>query len=439
MNAIDPRAHSLPTPDLHLEEELAAAVHGLRNDTVNMLSELVALPSLLGEEAAAQDWMADRLGGMGLRVDSFDIDEAKLRTHRGWSPSLISYDGRPNVVGVHQPGEVKGRSLILNGHIDVVPVGNASMWASPPFAPRLEGDRLYGRGAADMKAGIIAWLNAFRALQAIGMEPAAPVFLQSVIEEECTGNGALACLVQGYHADAAIITEPGEGLLRAQLGVMWLTLEVTGIPVHAMVAHTGTNAIDAARNLFTELKLLEREWNEPSRRHALWCAHEHPINFNLGRLSGGEWHSSVATTCTADIRLSFYPDMSAQQVRTLVEQRLAEAHAASPSRDSVRYKVVYKGFQSEGCVLDAAQPVLTELNRCHQDVTGETLELTVGTGTTDARSFNLYGPIPATCYGPNGESIHGIDEWVSINSTMRCTEVLARFMARWCGVNRRPR
>jgi acetylornithine deacetylase len=423
--------------DASLETEIANAVSTLRGDTVSMLSELVALPSLLGEEAGAQDWMADRMGGMGLQVDRFDIDEAKLRTHRGWSPSLISYDGRPNVVGVHRPSEVKGRSLILNGHIDVVPVGNAAMWTTPPFAPRIDGDRLYGRGAADMKAGIIAWLNAFRALQSLGLEPAAPVYLQSVIEEECTGNGALACLVQGYHADAAIITEPGEGLLRAQLGVMWLTLEVTGIPVHAMVAHTGTNAIDAARNLFAELTLLEREWNEPARRHALYCAHEHPINFNLGRLNGGEWNSSVATTCTADIRLSFYPDMSREDVRAQVEQRLAEAHAASPSRDSVQYRIIWKGFQSEGCVLDAAQPLVTELTRCHQDVTGQGLELTVSTGTTDARTFNLYGPIPATCYGPTGSSIHGIDEWVSIDSTMQVTQVLARFIARWCGVNRR--
>ncbi|MEY4863298.1 MAG: hypothetical protein RLZ51_1393, partial [Pseudomonadota bacterium] len=306
--------------DQGFERELSAVVAAQRSDTVRMLSELVALPSLLGQEAGAQDWMADRMGELGVRVDRFDIDEAKLRSHRGWSPSLISYDGRPNVVGVHQPREIQGRSLILNGHIDVVPVGNASMWRSAPFEPRLDGDRLYGRGAADMKAGIIAWLQAFRALQALGMEPAAPVYLQSVIEEECTGNGALACLVQGYHADAAIITEPGEGLLRAQLGVMWLTLEVTGIPVHAMVAHTGTNAIDAARNLVTELKLLEREWNEPARRHALWCSHEHPINFNLGKLSGGEWASSVATTAVAEVRLSFYPDMSREWVKEQVEQ-----------------------------------------------------------------------------------------------------------------------
>jgi acetylornithine deacetylase len=425
--------------DHGLERAIADAIAGMRDDTVRQLSELVALPSLLGEEAAAQDWMAQRMAAMGLRVDRFDIDESALKRHRGWSPSLMSYEGRPNVVGVHQPHEVLGKSLILNGHIDVVPVGNANMWRSPPFVPRLEGDRLYGRGAADMKAGIIAWLNAFRALQAVGVEPAAPVYLQSVIEEECTGNGALACLVQGYHADAAIITEPGESLLRAQLGVMWLTLEVTGIPVHAMVAHTGTNAIDAARNLVTELKLLEREWNEPARRHALWCAHEHPINFNLGKLSGGEWASSVATTAVAEVRLSFYPDMSREWVREQVEQRLAEAHAASPMRDSIAYTVHYRGFQSEGCVLDAAAPVLTELGRCHREVTGQDAVLTVSTATTDARTFNLYGPIPATCYGPEGASIHGIDEWVSIDSTLRVTEVLARFMTRWCGVVPRPR
>ncbi|HMS78871.1 MAG TPA: ArgE/DapE family deacylase [Burkholderiaceae bacterium] len=425
----------MPThDDSGFVRELRAAVAATRADTVRMLSELVAQPSLLGEEAGAQAWMAETLGTMGLRVERFDIDEAKLKAHPGWSPSLVSYDGRPNVVGVHVPREARGRSLILNGHIDVVPVGNASMWTSPPFAPRVDGDRLYGRGAADMKAGIVAYLNAFRALQALGVQPAAPVYLQSVIEEECTGNGALACLVQGYHADAAVIPEPGDRILVGQLGVMWLTLEVTGVPVHAMVAHTGTNAIDAARNLFAELKLLEREWNAPARRHALWCAHEHPINFNLGRLAGGEWPSSVATTCRADIRLSFYPDMTRGQVKAAVEARLAEAHAAMPGRDGITWKVEYRGFQSEGCVLDKAAPLVTELAATHREVTGTEVELMVSTGTTDARSFNLYGPIPATCYGPRGADIHGIDEWVSIDSTVQVTEVLARFVARWCGL-----
>ena len=430
----------MPHPsDPALLRDLSAAVAASRDTLVRRLSDLVAIPSLLGAEAEAQAWMADAYGASGLRVDRFDIDEPRLRTHPGWSPSLVSYHGRPNVVGVHAPREARGRSLILNGHVDVVPVGNASMWTTPPFEPRVDGDRLYGRGAADMKAGLVANLAVLRALRALGLQPAAPVFVQSVVEEECTGNGALACLVQGYHADAAVITEPGDAILLGQLGVMWLTLEVTGVPVHAMVAHTGTNAIDAARTLFGELKLLEREWNEPARRHPMWCAHAHPINFNLGRLAGGEWPSSVATTCTADLRLSFYPGMSRAQVKAAVEARLAEAHAAMPGRDGIRYTVSYRGFQAEGCVIERAQPMVAVLADCHRDATGEDVAFTYGTGTTDARSFNLYGPIPATCYGPRGEHIHGIDEWVSIGSTMRVVDVLARFVARWCGVERRGR
>ena len=415
---------------------LAQAAASLRGEAVSMLSDLVRLPSLLGDEASAQAYMADRFEELGLAVERFDIDEERLKAHPGWSPSIVSYDGRPNVVGVHRPKVARGRSLILNGHIDVVPVGAPMLWTSPPFEPRVDGDRLYGRGAADMKAGIVSYTMAYEALRLLGVEPAAKVCLQSVIEEECTGNGALACLVHGHHADAAIIPEPLPHILVGQLGVMWLTLEVWGVPVHASVAHTGTNAIDAARNLFGELKVLEREWNAPASRHRLWCRHEHPINFNLGRLEGGEWPSSVATTCRADIRLSFYPGMSTAQARAAVETRLAEAHAASPLRDKVSYRVVYRGFQSEGCVLDAAEPMVTTLAQCHRDVSGREVDFEVSTGTTDARSFNLYGPIPATCYGPAGASIHGIDEWVSIDSMMQVTEVLALFMARWCGLNR---
>jgi acetylornithine deacetylase len=401
-----------------------------------MLSELVALPSLLGDEAGAQGWMADTLGTMGLRVERFDIDEAKLKAHPGWSPSLISYDGRPNVVGVHAPRSVTGRSLILNGHIDVVPVGAERLWSRPPFEPHIDGDRLYGRGAADMKAGIVAYTMAMRALARLGCEPAAPVTLQSVIEEECTGNGALACLVEGYTADAALIPEPGQDVMSAQLGVMWMTLDVYGVPVHAAVAHTGIGAIEFAQHLVQRLRELEASWNTPARRHPLYCQHEHPINFNLGRIDGGEWSSSVSTHCRVDLRLGFYPGVTPAQVRAEVEALLRDAHAAHPQRDSVSLDISYHGFQAEGLVVDLEQPAMQALMQAHHDITGSLPDARALTATTDVRFFHLYGHIPCTCYGPRGERIHGIDEWVSLRSLHEVTAVLALFIARWCGVNR---
>lgn len=423
------------------EAAIVAASHALRDEAVAMLSALVKHPSLLGHEQSAQRFMADAFAALGLQVDEFQIDEEKLRAHPGYSPSIVSYDGRTNVVGIHRPGgPFKGNSLIFNGHIDVVPTGAEALWTDPPFSGKVAGDRVYGRGASDMKAGIIAYTMAYKALRSIGLEPASPVYFQSVIEEECTGNGALACLVEGYRADAAVITEPiaENGIMTCQMGVLWFALEVLGKPVHASIAQTGVGAIDFTLYLFSELKKLEARWNAPSARYRSFAHHNHPVNFNLGKINGGEWASSVPSACRADVRIGFYPDMKVAKVKADVEALLAAAYEAHPAHAALSYKIVYEGFQADGCDVPADAPIVVALSKCHKDVVGHELTPTAFTGTTDAKFFNLYGQTPAICYGPSGgANIHGIDEWVSIDSMMQTTAVLAVFMARWCGVNKR--
>jgi acetylornithine deacetylase len=422
------------------ETAIVAAAHALRGEAVAMLSELVTHPSLLGQEQSAQSFMAKAFSGLGLQVDEFQIDEEKLKAHPGYSPSLVSYEGRTNVVGIHRPGgPFKGHSLIFNGHIDVVPTGAEVLWTGSPFSGRVDGDRLYGRGASDMKAGIVAYTMAYKALKSMGLEPASPVYFQSVIEEECTGNGALACLVEGYRADAAVITEPvaENGVMTCQMGVLWLAIEVLGKPVHASVAQTGVGAIDFTMYLFSELKKLEERWNAPSARYRSYAHHQHPVNFNLGKISGGEWASSVPSACRADVRIGFYPDMKVEKVKAEIEALLAAAYAAHPASAALSYKVVYGGFQADGCEVPPDAPIVLAIAQCHKDIVGKELTHTAFTGTTDAKFFNLYGETPAICYGPSGgENIHGIDEWVSIDSMMQTIAVLAVFMARWCGVNR---
>ncbi|CAN7515580.1 ArgE/DapE family deacylase [Variovorax paradoxus] len=418
--------------------EILGAVEALREEAVSKLSELVSYPSLLGQEAEAQAAVARTFKQLGLEVEQFEVDKEKIRHHPGYSPSLIEYKGRNNVVGVHQPkGPVQGRSLILNGHIDVVPVGHPKLWSTPPFQPRVVGDRLYGRGAADMKAGIVAYMTAFTALRNLGYEPAATVYLQSVIEEECTGNGALACLVEGYTADAALIPEPSdEGVMSAQLGVLWLSIEVFGIPVHAAQAQEGISATAYAQYLVEQLRELERAWNEPSARHPVYCNHTHPINFNLGRIQGGEWPSSVPTHCKVDVRIGYYPGKKAAEVKAEIEEVLRQAHASHPQAAALQYEVGYGGFQGDGLVVDMEQPLIAMLMGCHSDLWERQPAQRAFTATTDVKFFHLYGSIPSTCYGPSGSSIHGIDEWVSIDSMQRVAAVYALFIARWCGLNR---
>jgi acetylornithine deacetylase len=213
-----------------------------------------------------------------------------------------------------------------------------------------------------------------------------------------------------------------------------MTLDVYGVPVHASVAHTGIGAIEFAQHLVEKLRELEARWNEPQHRHSLYCNHEHPVNFNLGRIEGGEWSSSVSTHCRVDLRLGFYPGVKPAEVRTEVEALIRAAHQAHAARDSVKVEVSYHGFQAEGLVVDLQQPALQALMQAHHDITGQVCQTRATTATTDVRFFHLYGHIPSTCYGPRGANIHGVDEWVSISSLQQVTAVLALYIARWCGL-----
>ena len=177
-------------------------------------------------------------------------------------------------------------------------------------------------------------------------------------------------------------------------------------------------AIEFAQYLCAKLKELEAQWNEPAHRHPHYAHHDHPINFNIGKLSGGEWASSVATQCRADVRIGFYPGMKPAQVRALVEAVVKAAYEAHPKKASVRYELIYEGFQAEGMLVDMNQPMIDTLKACHHEVAGGQMALIASTATTDARFFQLYGGIPATCYGPQSGNTHGIDEWVSIDSMM---------------------
>ena len=425
------------TRDSALESDILAAVESLQREMVELATTLVRFPSLNGDEAGAQDFMEGLFRGMELATERFEVRDADLKDLPGYSPSVGQWEQHDNIVGIHRPRTASGRSLILNGHIDVVPIGAEELWSRPPFDPIVRDGRLYGRGSGDMKSGIAAYVTAFRALKSIGLQPAATVFMQSVVEEECTGNGALACLHRGYKADAAIIPEPfGHSILKAQIGVMWLSVEVFGKPAHVLNAAQGINAIEAAFALWRGLQSLEAQWTKAGNRHPAFAHLEHPVRFNLGKINGGEWASSVPTRCIMDLRCGFYPGVPAAQARAAIEACLAQTIKRDPALAGISHRVRYAGFQAEGFVLDGTEPLLTALAAAHSHVMNKDAEWFASPATTDARSFNLYSGIPATCYGPEAQNIHGIDESVSIDSTLRVAQVLALFMARWCAVEK---
>jgi acetylornithine deacetylase len=288
-----------------------------------------------------------------------------------------------------------------------------------------------------MKSGLAACLFALDALKRIGFQPAADVHVQSVVEEESTGNGTLACLQRGYRAQAVVIPEPSFGMLsRAQVGLMWFRVHVAGDPQHAsgFEGRVGDNAIEKAFYLYGALKELEANWNGRKHEHPLYADFEHPIRFNLGKIQGGDWTSSVPAWCTFDMRVGLYPGWSVADAQAEIEACIAEAAQKDPFLTSRPPKIVYGGHQFEGYVLQNAEEIEDVLATCHQQVFGETLQNVVLPGASDARVFGLYAQIPSLLYGPNCQRAHGFDECVELESVRKVTQSLSLLVAEWCGL-----
>jgi len=421
---------------------IAEAVQAQLPYMLETLSAFVAAASPSGAEQPAATFMEGALQALGLESERIHLDTAALKGLPLYSPACCPDGGRYNLLAVHEPQHDGGRSVLFNGHLDVVPTGPPALWRHPPFSPHIEDGWLYGRGAGDMKAGIVCALAAFRALRAQGLQPAGRVGFNAVLEEENTGNGTLASVSALRNAtnagrlsafDAVIIPEPlGECMISAQVGVLWLFVELTGRPAHAAYMSSGASAIEAGIAVIDDLKRLEAEWNAPQNRHPAYRDHLHPINFNIGQISGGEWNSSVPCSCTLGVRIGFYPDMPVETAKAHVEACVRATLARLDS--GLALSIRYEGFQAPGCEFDLNGPALRQLAAAHRTVHGTELAHVATTATTDARHFRLMLDTPVTCYGPEARNIHGIDESVSIASMLRVTTTLAQFLHDWCGV-----
>jgi acetylornithine deacetylase len=261
------------------------------------------------------------------------------------------------------------------------------------------------------------------------------VYVQSVVEEESTGNGALMTHLRGYKADAALIPEPEEEMLvRANTGVLWFQVEVRGMPVHVREMGAGANAIDAAYRVVGELRKLEAEWNADKAGRVHFENEEHPINLNIGKIAGGDWASSVPGWCRLDCRIAIYPGTSADTAARAITDRVAAFARADRFLSNNPPRVSFNGFYSEGYVLEPGSDAEAVLAEAHRAATGKKLESFMTAGYIDTRVYALYDKIPALCYGPISQNIHGFDERVSLASVKRITTAMALFIAEWCGV-----
>jgi acetylornithine deacetylase len=409
-----------------------AAVDALRDELFGFLQSLVRLPSVSGGEQRAQRAIAAKYESLGLATEVIASERSILAEHPAFSDDGIPFVDRLNVVGTWR-GRGKGRSLILNGHMDVVPPGDSSLWSRDPWGGEIEGGRLYGRGSCDMKAGLSAAAIAVQALRSLGLEPAGDVLLESVIGEESGGVGALTTIVHGYRADACIIMEPTElDLCPVQSGALTFRITVHGRAAHACMKPEGVSAIEEFMPILAMLLRLNAE-RHAHFRHPLYEDPRNVAPISVGTIHGGDWHSTVPNLLVAEGRFGVFPGESVEEARSALASALRAEAARHPWL--AEHPPVLEWFegQFESGETPADSPIVELVGRHHTVVATHPVAVRGVTFGADLRLFTRHAGIPTVMYGPGSASIaHTTDEYVPIDEVLTCAKVLARTIVDWC-------
>jgi len=420
-------------PDIY--NKLQASVERNWNRQVEWLATIVSFPSLRGKEAPCQDWIAREFAARGWAVDRYTLNSVAMDTLPGYSPVMdTDYRDAVQVVASLRAPAQQGHSLILQGHVDVVPAGPPEMWQSPPFVPTIRHGCMYGRGANDMKSGVCAMVFALDAMRDAGVLPGSDVYVQTVTEEESTGNGALSTLARGYRADACLIPEPTRAnIYRGTIGVMWFRLKLRGKPVHVAESERGTNAILSAFGLIEALRGHTRELNERVKSHPWFSRIPNALKFNPGKIAGGDWASSTPAWCEVDCRIAVLPGMTLADSREELSGVVMAAARQDPFLADNPPQIEWNGFQADDYVLEPGSDFENAVRAAHRRVHGNDPGEVISPAVTDCRFYGRYYGIPSLSYGATGTANHGFDEATELASIQTLTLTLAGFIADWCG------
>lgn len=368
----------------------------------------------------------------GWEIDRWEASPEEIAPYIIHVGEQERYEGRPNLVA-HVPGSGGGRSLMLQGHVDVVDPGEESLWTHNPWGERVDG-RIYGRGSVDMKGGVVAMLLARQVLSELGIGVKGDVSLATTVGEEDGGLGALSVVLRGYRPDGVIIPEPtNRSLVIAQGGSLVFRITVPGKAAHGANRNAGESAVEHFYPIFHALLEWERERNE-TLSHPLYDELENKFPISVGLVRAGNWASTVPESLVAEGRLGFLPGETIEGMQRQAEALIARVASENPWLRNHPPTVEWFGGQFASSEVAPDHPLTQTVARAHRTATGVDVDMCGITGGTDARLFTDIAGIPAVVYGPRTNALaHMTDEYIELDEVLGTAETLALAILDWCG------
>jgi len=411
---------------------LGGYLQSRRDDIARMLLDLVAIRSVTAREGAVQAAIQALMRERDLKLDVWEAGPDEIAPYRAHVGEQEVWRDRPNIVG-RLPGSGGGQSLMIQGHVDTVDPGDPELWTHHQWGEIADG-RVYGRGAADMKSGIVIYLAALDALRATGTRLKGDLLLAASVGEEDGGLGALSTILRGYRADAVIVTEPtGLTLVIAQGGSLVFRITVTGRSAHGATRNEGVSAFDKYVPIHQALLDWEAERNR-TLSHPLYDHLENKFPISVGLVQAGNWASTVPETLVAEGRLGFLPGETIEDMQRQTEELVARVANADLWLREHPPSIEWIGGQFASAEVAADAPIALVVGAAHRQVTGRDVVVKGIAAGTDVRLFTGIGDMPAVLYGGSELlSAHGPDEYAEIDDLVTAAHTIAVTIADWCG------
>jgi acetylornithine deacetylase len=406
-----------------------------REQSIGFLQKMIAIPSVTGDEAKIQEFLADYLAGLGLKIDMWETSWEELKKHPAYRPVARGYEGRPNIVATLK-GSGGGRSLLLNGHTDVIPVGGGEGWSDDPWSAKIKNGRIYGRGSADMKSGVASHIMAVECLLAAGVKTKGDVYINVVVDEEVSGHGTLDTVIRGYKADAGISGETsGLAVQPACIGRIWFEIEIHGKPAGIQKRYEGISGIELGNKIVKAVADLEAK-RVATVTHPLYPNALDTLPCIIGSFSAGNYPSAFPVNCLLKGSIGTVPGEDHEGVKKSLVEQVARAAAEDSWMKLHPPKVRFVGYDAEASEIARDHPIVATVCKSYKEITGREPEISGRQGAADTRFLNLYASTPTVIFGPGSTAVmHADDEYVSIDDYMTAIKVMALSICDWCGTD----
>src|SRR6516165_2638533 len=353
-----------------LRSRVLGKVDERREKSIAFLQQMVAIPSVTGDEAKIQKFLSDHMAKLGLAVDVWETDWGALKKHPAYRPVDRGYEGRPNIVATLK-GTGGGRSLLLNGHTAVIPVGDGKCWSDDPWSAKIKGGRIYGRGSCDMKSGGASHVMAVESILAAGGRPRGDVHINVVVDEEVSGHGTLDTVIRGYKADAGISGETsGLAVQPACIGRIWFEIEIRGKPAGIQKRYEGISGIDLGNKIAKAVADLEAR-RVASVTHPLYPSAIDSLPCIVGSFQAGGYPSAFPANCLLKGSIGTVPGEDHEGVKQSLVDQVASAAEADPWMKDHPPKVRFVGYDAEASEIPRDHPIVDMVSRAYTEITGK--------------------------------------------------------------------